>query len=113
MADSADNGVVNHKGELFKSNNGDIVDASLSPLGLEIVVDLTTAHDQSSDLAVIHKVVRGLIKDLLESESLSEFCHSGHGWSVLHELLGLGNNQRLSERSSDLSSEEMEVTSSG
>jgi len=99
--------------DLLNSYNSNILDSSLGSLGLEVVVDLTRAVNNLADAGVGNQFSRTVINDLLEAETGLEVFKVGVGVSELEELLGGNDNERLSESSTHLSSEQMEVLGSG
>ena len=96
---------------LFYSHNGDIIDVTLLSLIDQIVVNLTTAEENFLDLVISDQILCCLFDDTLETKTCLELFNVGVSTSKLEQFLGDGDNQGLAERSSDLSSEQVEELS--
>lgn len=72
---------------MFDSHNGDVLDAALLALSLEVVVNLSTAADDLLDLIIGNEVSGRLLENTLESETALEVFETGVGSTVLKKLL--------------------------
>lgn len=55
--------------ELFNSNDGDVVDSTLGPGCLEVIVNLTSAVDDLANLVISNEVSAHIIDGSLEAEA--------------------------------------------
>lgn len=78
-------------GNLLNSNDSDVLDSTLSPLGLEIVEDLSTAKDDLFDLGVGDHILSLLFNDSLEPETCLELAKFRASSTELQEFLGDGH----------------------
>ena len=85
--------------KLLETDDGNIVDAALLSLSLEIVVDLATAEEDLLDLRVGNHLGGGLFDDSLESETDFKVFNVGGSTAEFEKLLGDGDDQRLTELS--------------
>jgi hypothetical protein len=68
---------------LFDSDNSNVVVTFLLTLSLQVVVNLTTAVNDLTDLVISNKVGIGIIEHLVESETFSEVFEVGVASSEL------------------------------
>ena len=99
--------------ELLNSDDGNILDSSLGSLVLEVVVDLARAVDDLADGSIVDKIGGGVVEHFLVTQTLLEVIEVRVGVSQLEQLLGGNNDQRLTESSLNLSSQQVEVLGSG
>jgi len=95
--------------ELLDTNDGDIVDGSLLPGGFKVVEDLSRTIHNFPDFLVSHQGLMSVVEDPLEAETGLELVDVGASSSELEELLRGDHDQRLTEVTTHLSAEQMEV----
>jgi hypothetical protein len=100
-------------GNLLHSHNRDILNATLGPFALKIIIDLTAAEENFFDLTIGNKVSCCLLNYSFESEADRKFFHLRASSTELQELLGDGDNQWLPEISPNLPPKQVEVLSCG
>lgn len=73
--------------QLFDSNDGDVIRVTFGPFGFQVVVDLATAEDNLSNLVISDHFFAGIVDNLDESQTLSEFLDFGASLSQFEEFL--------------------------